>query len=68
MSAVLALEYSANFKKKFFEFKFSGDSGRSSAQIRPQPRRPIQAHMKRVFVRSKACAELADRLAYSMQL
>lgn len=60
----LDLEYADNFTELFNAFRFSGDSGRSSAIIEPRAHRDGYDELHAQVDTAPACRTLMDRLAY----
>ena len=64
MCAALRLRYSDSFTDTFDVFRFSGDSGRPGATIKPRPRRSYDEGFLTEAQASASYRSLAERLSY----
>ena len=61
----LKLEYTSKFVDEFFQFNFSGDSGRRSEVIAPRERRPFDKIFSDEVNASSSFKELSAKLGYN---
>ena len=59
------LDFDPDYKQKFFAIKLTGDSGRSSSEIAPRPRREYQEQFVEKVRQSTNFQKICHRLGYS---
>ena len=58
------IDFDEDYKKNFFKIKLTGDSGRTSPEITPRPRRDYSEEFAQEVRNSKNFAEICNRLGY----